>query len=157
MVRKKSDKQLYALKYINKEQCIQKKAARNTIFERNLLVQLDYPLIVNLRYAFQDDETMFMVLDLMLGGDLKYHLQQTGSFPEEAVRVYAAEMICAIEYLQTKRVVHRDIKPDNLLLDEEGHIHLTDFNVATYLPEDGSPLKSFSGTLTYMGTRLKGW
>ena len=155
IVRKKSDKQLYALKYINKVKCIQQKAARNTVFERNLLIDLDYPLIVNLRYAFQDDENMFMVLDLMLGGDLKYHLQQTGSFPEEAVRIWAAEMICAVEYLHEKGVVHRDIKPDNLLLDEKGHVHLTDFNVATYLPSDGSRLQSFSGTITYMGRRTR--
>jgi serine/threonine kinase 32 len=142
---------LYALKYINKEKCIGQRAARNTVFERNLLVDLDYPLIVNLRYAFQDDENMFMVLDLMLGGDLKYHLHQNGAFPEEAVRIYAAEMVCGVEYLHSRGVVHRDIKPDNLLLDEAGHVHLTDFNVATYLPHDGSPLTSFSGTITYMG------
>lgn len=92
-----------------------------------------------------------MVLDLMLGGDLKYHLQQTGAFPEEAVKIYAAEMVSVIEYLHSRGVVHRDIKPDNLLLDEAGHIHLTDFNVATYLPHDNSPLQSFSGTVTYMG------
>lgn len=151
-MRKKSDKQLYALKYINKQKCLQQKAVRNTVFERNLLVDLEHPLIVNLRYSFQDDENMFMVLDLMLGGDLKYHLQQTGSFPEEAIRIWAAEMVSAIEYLHSQGVVHRDIKPDNLLLDERGHVHLTDFNVATYLPRDPSQqLSSFSGTLTYMG------
>lgn len=142
------------MKYINKEKCIGQKAVRNTLFERNLLVDLEHPLIVNLRYSFQDDENMFMVLDLMLGGDLKYHLQTTGAFPEGAVKVYTAEMVCSIAYLHSQGVVHRDIKPDNLLLDEKGHVHLTDFNVATYLPEDGSQLRSFSGTVTYMGKSL---
>lgn len=153
VVRKKSDKKLFALKYINKQKCIAQRSVRNTIFERDLLEGLEHPLIVNLRYAFQDGENMFMVLDLMLGGDMKFHLGQTGTFPEEAVRLYAAEMVCSLGYLHGKGVAHRDVKPDNLLLDEQGHIHLTDFNVATFLPRDGSKLKSFSGTLTYMGKR----
>lgn len=94
---------------------------------------------------------MFMVLDLMLGGDLKFLLRKSGRMPEDWVRFYTAEMIVALDYCHRQGVVHRDIKPDNLLLDERGHVHLTDFNVATYLPKDGSELTSFSGTVSYMG------
>lgn len=94
---------------------------------------------------------MFMVLDLMLGGDLKFLIKRSGKMPEEWVRFYVAEMIISLDYCHKQGIVHRDIKPDNLLLDDRGHVHLTDFNVATYLPNDGSQLASFSGTLSYMG------
>jgi serine/threonine kinase 32 len=151
IVRYKRNKHLYAMKYINKEKCISQNAIKNTILERNTLENINHPLIVNLRFAFQDDENMFMVLDLMLGGDLKFLLRKSGRMPEEWVRFYCAEMICALDYCHSQGVVHRDIKPDNLLLDEKGHVHLTDFNVATYLPKDGLPLTSFSGTVSYMG------
>ena len=151
IVKHKASKQLYAMKYINKEKCINQHAIKNTILERNLLEAIQHPLIVNLRYAFQDEENMFMVLDLMLGGDLKFLLRKSGRMPEEWVRFYCAEMIEALDSCHRQGVVHRDIKPDNLLLDERGHVHLTDFNVATYLPEDGSKLYSFSGTVSYMG------
>ena len=153
IVKHKSSKQLYAMKYINKEKCITQGAVKNTFLERNLLESIENPLIVNLRYAFQDEENMFMVLDLMLGGDLKFLLRKSGRMPEEWVRFYAAEMIIALDYCHKQGIVHRDIKPDNLLLDERGHVHLTDFNVATYLPQDGSQLTSFSGTISYMGKK----
>lgn len=156
VVRKQEDKRLYALKYTSKRHCVERRAVRNTIFERELLGEIEHALIVNLRYAFQDEEHVFMVLDLMLGGDLKYHLQHTGSFPEDVVRLYAAEMVCALDYLHQRGIVHRDLKPENLLLDGSGHVHLTDFNVAAFLPADGCPLRSFSGTVTYMGTLLAG-
>lgn len=142
------------MKYINKEKCLSQGALKNTIFERNLLEHLEHPFIVNLRYAFQDAENMFMVLDLMIGGDLKYHLKQFGYFSEQLIKVYAAEIIVALEYLHNQGVIHRDIKPDNLLLDGEGHVHLTDFNVAAYLPENGIKLHSYSGTISYMAPEV---
>ena len=67
----------------------------------------------NLRYAFQDDENLFMVIDLMLGGDLRFHLQERKRFSENAVRFYVAEIACALDYLHKNKVIHRDIKPDN--------------------------------------------
>jgi len=156
-VQRKNDKKLYAMKYINKKKCIEQRAVTNTIFERNLLEQVHHPLIVNLRYAFQDDENMFMVLDLMLGGDLKYHLEKTvGHFDEECVRQYAAEICSALMHLHDNGVVHRDVKPENVLLDADGHAHLTDFNVAAFLPEDGRQLKSIAGTLSYMAPEVIG-
>jgi serine/threonine kinase 32 len=107
VVQHKSTKQLYALKYINKTKCIKMRAVDNIISERRLLEQIDYSLIVNLRYAFQDDENLFMVLDLMLGGDLRFHLERVGSLPEEQVRFYAAELSLGLNYLHRRRIVHR--------------------------------------------------
>lgn len=109
VVQHRGNKELYALKYINKAKCISMRAVENIISERRLLELIDYAFIVNLRYAFQDDENLFMVIDLMLGGDLRFHLDRMGLFPEDCVRLYAAEIALALRYLHQKRIVHRYI------------------------------------------------
>jgi serine/threonine kinase 32 len=107
VVQHKGTKKLFALKYINKNKCIQMKAIDNIISERRLLEHIDYNLIVNLRYAFQDDENLFMVLDLMLGGDLRFHLDRLGCLPEKYVKFYAAEIALSLHYLHSKNIIHR--------------------------------------------------
>lgn len=82
-------------------------AVQNILSERRLLEQIEHPHIVNLRYAFQDDENMFMVLDVMLGGDLRFHLDRKGCFREEQVRFIVAELSLAIHYLHEHNIVHR--------------------------------------------------
>lgn len=111
------------------------RAVDNIIQERRLLEEIDSHYIVNLRYAFQDDENLFMIIDLMLGGDLRFHLDRNGPFDEYSVKIYIAEIALSLNYLHSKRIVHRDVKPDNILLDEKGHAHLTDFNIACFLGE----------------------
>ncbi|ORZ39052.1 kinase-like domain-containing protein [Catenaria anguillulae PL171] len=149
----RQSKQLYALKYINKDICIKKKAYRNIFRERNLLESIQHPFIINLRYSFQDDENMFMVLDLMLGGDLRFHLNRLGQFSERVCVFYAAELSSALMYLHSKRIIHRDIKPENLLLSAEGHCHITDFNCATVM-DSGRVLTSQTGTTGYMAPEV---
>lgn len=114
VVQHKNTKQLYALKYINKNKCIQMKAVENIISERKILEQIECNLIVNMRYAFQDDENLFMVLDLMLGGDLRFHLDRLGVMPEEYVRFYAAEIALGLNYLHSLNIIHRYLLISNL-------------------------------------------
>lgn len=156
IVEHKTTGKFYALKYINKEKCVEKKAVDNIIRERNLLEHLEYyPFLVNLRYAFQDDRNLFMVLDLMLGGDLRFHLDYSASsITEESIKFWMAELCLGIHYMHTKNIVHRDLKPDNLLLDDDGHVHIADFNVTAYLPKNGEYLKSISGTVSYMAPEM---
>ncbi|KAJ3049642.1 hypothetical protein HK097_009378 [Rhizophlyctis rosea] len=96
---------------------------------------------------------MFMVLDLMLGGDLRFHLDRMGTFTEEMVKFYVAEVASGLKYLHSKRIVHRDLKPDNVLLDEKGHAHLTDFNIAVHYRED-RPLTAIAGSMAYMAPEV---
>ena len=153
IVMKRDSKKLYAMKYMSKEKCIEKKALSNVINEQKILMMLRHNFIVNLWFAFQDQEDMFMVVDLMLGGDLRFHLMREGGFSQERVRLYVAELACCLDYLHGKRVVHRDIKPDNILLDPEGHAHLADFNVSVILKE-GELLRHKAGTRPYMAPEL---
>ncbi|KAJ3110539.1 hypothetical protein HDU96_006494 [Phlyctochytrium bullatum] len=140
------------------------KAVDNIIQERRLLEEIQNPFICNLRFAFQDDENLFMVIDLMLGGDLRFHLDRMGTFTEDMVRFCVAEVTLGLAYLHSKRIVHRDLKPDNefwcliyksyatpanisvqVLLDENGHASLTDFNIAVHYREE-KPLTAVAGT-----------
>ncbi|KAF9929525.1 hypothetical protein BGZ67_006280 [Mortierella alpina] len=153
VVQHKKTKEIYALKYINKAKCIRMRAVENIIQERRLLEEVEFPLICNLRYAFQDDENLFMVLDLMLGGDLRFHLERAGPMREDVVRFYVAELALALNSLHARRIIHRDLKPDNVLLDEHGHAHLTDFNIAVYF-NPSKPLLSIAGSMAYMAPEV---
>ncbi|THH27607.1 hypothetical protein EUX98_g6580 [Antrodiella citrinella] len=172
VVEHKKSKKLYALKYIEKARCIKQKAVANIIQERRLLEEIDHPFIVNLRYAFQDDENCFFVLDLMLGGDLRcqsslssgrvtsahttlhvVHIERKGKIEEEYVRLWAAELCSALDYLRGQRIIHRDLKPDNILLDSEGHAHITDFNVAIHYSERRLHT-SVAGSMAYMAPEI---
>ncbi|KAH9989876.1 kinase-like domain-containing protein [Russula vinacea] len=153
VVQHKQTRDLYALKYINKSKCVRMKAVANVIQERRLLEEIDHPFVVNLRYAFQDDENCFFVLDLMLGGDLRFHLDRLGSLTEESVRFHMAELSSAVCFLHEKHIMHRDIKPDNILLDERGHAHLTDFNIAVHY-SDRRLLTGVAGSMAYMAPEI---
>ncbi|CAL1716893.1 unnamed protein product [Somion occarium] len=155
VVEHKKTQKLYALKYIDKARCIKQKAIANIIQERRLLEEIDHPFIVNLRYAFQDDENCFFVLDLMLGGDLRFHLERRGRMEEEIVRFWAAELASAVHYLHMQRIIHRDLKPDNILLDSMGHAHITDFNVAIHYSERRLHT-SIAGSMAYMAPEVVG-
>ncbi|RDB20883.1 Serine/threonine-protein kinase 32A [Hypsizygus marmoreus] len=152
VVQHKQTRELYALKYINKAKCVKMKAVPNVIQERRLLEEIDHPFIVNLRYAFQDDENCFFVLDLMLGGDLRFHLERLGSLQEETVRFYVAQLSSALAYLHDINIMHRDLKPDNILLDERGNAHLTDFNIAVHFAE--RRLTGVAGSMAYMAPEI---
>ena len=91
-----------------------------------MLEHVNHPFICNLRYSFQDIEYMYLVVDLMTGGDLRFHISRK-TFTEDAVRFWIAELGCALRYVHSQGIIHRDVKPDNVLLDGEGHVHLTDF------------------------------
>lgn len=147
-------RELYALKVIVKEKCIKMDAVSNVIRERTILERVDHPLICNMRFAFQDDFTMFMAMDYMSGGDLRSHLTER-LHDEMTIKFWMAELICAVKYLHSQGIVHRDIKPDNILLDGEGHIHLSDFNIACQIPKNNEKkLSSLSGTAVYFAPEM---
>uniref|UniRef100_A0A8C6U6D0 Serine/threonine kinase 32A n=1 Tax=Neogobius melanostomus TaxID=47308 RepID=A0A8C6U6D0_9GOBI len=153
IVQKKDTKKMYAMKYMNKLKCVERNEVRNVLKELQIMQNLEHPFLVNFWYSFQDEEDMFMVVDLLLGGDLRYHLQQNVHFAESTIKLYVCELALALGYLRSKRIIHRDIKPDNILLDEHGHVHLTDFNIAAIVKDD-LKATSIAGTKPYMAPEL---
>lgn len=85
------------------------------------------------------DHVRYLVVDLMTGGDLRFHISRK-AFTEEAVRFWISELGCALRYVHQQGIVHRDVKPDNVLLDSEGHVHLADFVRHVTPPHNGTPL-----------------
>ncbi|EAU90286.2 AGC/YANK protein kinase [Coprinopsis cinerea okayama7 len=156
VVQHKQTKDLYALKYINKSKCVKMKAVPNVIQERRLLEEASpnpqLPFWTALADRGPDDENCFFVLDLMLGGDLRFHLERLGSMSEDTVRFYVAQLSSALAYLHEMGIMHRDIKPDNILLDERGNAHLTDFNIAVHFGE--RRLTGVAGSMAYMAPEI---
>ncbi|KAL5115845.1 Serine/threonine kinase [Pleosporales sp. CAS-2024a] len=152
IVERKDTGLTFALKYIRKDEVVRSESVRNIIRERRMLEHLNHPFLCNLRYSFQDIEYLYIVVDLMNGGDLRFHISRK-TFTEEAVRFWIAQLGCAVRYIHQQGIVHRDIKPDNVLLDSDGHVHLADFNVASdFTPH--KPLTSKSGTLAYLAPEV---
>lgn len=102
----KVNKQQYALKYFSKNDLIQRKMSKNIVRERNILVKLSHPFICNLKFGFQDDYNIYMALDLMLGGDLRFHTTRR-KFSNEELIFIAAEISSALGYLHSLGIVHR--------------------------------------------------
>ncbi|KAJ5173343.1 Serine/threonine-protein kinase 32B [Penicillium capsulatum] len=152
IVERKDTGLTFALKYIRKEEVVRSESVRNIIRERRMLEHLNHPFLCNLRYSFQDMEYIYIVVDLMNGGDLRFHISRK-CFTEDAVRFWIAELGCALKYIHSQGIIHRDLKPDNVLLDSEGHVHLADFNVASDF-RPGKPLTSKSGTLAYLAPEV---
>ena len=129
-VQSKSSKSFYALKEMSKLKIIDKKSEKSINSEREFLSKLHHPFIVNMHYAFQDTDNLYLVMDFLNGGDLRYHISRYRRFSEEQTRFFIACMIYSLEYIHSKNIIHRDIKPENLVLDENGYLCITDFGIA---------------------------
>ncbi|XP_052436124.1 serine/threonine-protein kinase MRCK alpha isoform X2 [Carassius gibelio] len=139
VVKVKSSDKVFAMKILNKWEML--KRAETACFreERDVLVNGDCQWITRLHYAFQDDNFLYLVMDYYVGGDLLTLLSKfEDRLPEEMARFYLAEMVLAIDSVHKLHYVHRDIKPDNILLDVNGHIRLADFGSCLKLTEDGT-------------------
>ena len=149
IIEDRETKTLYALKYMNKDEIIKQDASQHIFKERLLLHKLDHPFIVKITHCFQDDDNLFLAMQLARGGDLRFNMNSNKCFDHHTVRVYMGELSLAISFMHSKLILHRDLKPENILLDEDGHILITDLNLATSIKKKKPT--SQSGTLDYMG------
>ncbi len=131
LVRKIDTEQLYAMKTLRKRDVLQRNQEAHVKAERDILAEADNEWVVKLYYSFQDKENLYFVMDYIPGGDLMSLLIKFGIFQEHLAQFYVAELVLAIESVHNMGFIHRDIKPDNILIDKDGHIKLTDFGLCT--------------------------
>ncbi|KAL3090154.1 hypothetical protein niasHS_006606 [Heterodera schachtii] len=143
----------YALKAMCKRRLIRGHQADSVLLGLEQLQSLTHPFIANLWFSFQDVNYVYIITDLLSGGDLAFHLKWHGRFSESRAKLLICEISLALEYLHRQRIGHFDVKPANIILDEEGHAHLSDFGLSKRLPQ-GQLVHSFSGTRPYMAPEI---
>mmetsp|Transcript_63239 Transcript_63239/g.72502 ORF Transcript_63239/g.72502 Transcript_63239/m.72502 type:complete len:361 (-) Transcript_63239:16-1098(-) len=147
-------KQYYGIKQMMKTKILTKRSVPIVHNERRLLSELEDAnnCIVRMHYAFQDREYLYLVLDYMPGGDLRYLMTKIKQFTEEQARFVTASLVRCLEGLHAQQILHRDIKPENILFDKDGYMHLTDFQLAKVWHPDNA--QDTSGTPGYMAPEV---
>ncbi|RKP06032.1 kinase-like domain-containing protein [Thamnocephalis sphaerospora] len=132
LVKKKTSERLYALKVLSKQEMIKRKKIKRALAEQEILASSNHPFIVTLYHSFQSDDYLYLCMEYCLGGEFFRVLQSRPGkcLPEPHALFYAAEVVCALEYLHLNGFIYRDLKPENILLHESGHIMLTDFDLS---------------------------
>lgn len=150
VVHKKTRMQL-AIKEIEKDSIPSKEALHSVLNERSLLSILNHPFIININFAFQDRKKLYLGLDLKVGGDLRYHMiKRKRTEPE--MKFIIACILQGLEHLHSRHIIHKDIKPENIIYDAKGYVFLTDFGTSTILKADNCT--ETSGTPGYMAPEV---
>ena len=118
------------MKILKKSHLVRRRQIERTRTERKVLSVVNHPFIMKLHYAFQSPDKLYLVLDYCPGGELFFHLSRFRRFPERVARFYSAELLLALGHLHKRGIIYRDLKPENVLLDAEGHVKLGDFGLA---------------------------
>lgn len=151
LVERKKNGKLYAIKSIRKKKLIDSKRVDLILTERNILAKIRHPFIIRLHFAFQSQTKFYIGLEYAAGGELSYHLEDDEhEIPISDIRIYLGEIALALDYLHQHGIIYRDLKPENVMLDSEGHIKLTDFG----LSKEANEADSFCGTSEYVAPEV---
>ena len=137
---------------MSKVKIIDKKSINSIKTERDLLSKLHNDFIVNMYYAFQDYSNLYLVMDYLKGGDLRYHIEKKDNFSEQETKFIISNIILGLEYIHNNNIIHRDIKPENLIFDSFGYLRITDFGISKINEYDNS--NESSGTAGYMSPEV---
>jgi len=157
-VRKRDTGKIYAMKVLDKKHILEHNEVEHTLAEKHILQKISHPFLVNLHFSFQTEDKLYFILDYVNGGELFFHLQKEKRFSEDRVKFYSAEILLALEHLHQNGIIYRDLKPENLLITNEGHIVLTDFGLCKEgIDKDDDRTGTFCGTPEYLAPEvLKG-
>ncbi|KAM6986240.1 rhodopsin kinase GRK1-like [Aplochiton taeniatus] len=154
----KATGKLYACKKLNKKRLKKRKGFEGAMVEKRILARVHSRFIVSLAYAFQTKDELCLVMTIMNGGDLKYHIylvdENNPGFNEPRACFYVAQIIQGMEHLHQKRIIYRDLKPENVLLDNEGNVRISDLGLAVELKENKNHTKGYAGTPGYMSPEM---
>lgn len=148
-VRHKESGEIFALKAMQKDVIMRENLTEHTKAEKNLLSKINHPFIVKLHYAFQDATKLYLVLDFLSGGEVFYHLSQVGNFTEHRSKFYTAQIATALGHIHELKIIYRDLKPENCVLDKDGNCCITDFGLAKPNVQ-GQSAQTFCGTPEYL-------
>ncbi|XP_070492020.1 ribosomal protein S6 kinase beta-2 [Chironomus tepperi] len=145
----------FAMKVLKKASIVRnQKDTAHTRAERNILEAVKHPFIVELVYAFQTGGKLYLILEYLSGGELFMHLEREGIFLEDTTCFYLNEIVLALEHLHSLGIIYRDLKPENVLLDAQGHVKLTDFGLCKEHIHEGITAWTFCGTIEYMAPEI---
>ena len=150
----KKSKTIYALKEMSKVKIIYTKNEISVKNERTLLSKMFHPFIVNMHYSFQDSDNLYLVVDYLSGGDLRFQYCLDKQFNEEQTKFIICCIVLSLEYIHSNNILHRDIKPENLIFNENGYLKLTDFGIAKIYNKNIDNSKEHSGTLGYIAPEV---
>ena len=153
LVRKKNNSKLYAMKQLRKDLIIKNKILEATRYEKDILKKVQHPFLVGMEYAFQTKLNIYFVINYYKGGALYKHLIDQKRFTEENAKFYAAQILLALGELHKNNVIYRDMKPENILLGEDGYVALTDFGLSKIL-EEQNQTATFCGTSEYVAPEI---
>ena len=154
MCREKGSGEILAMKILKKDVIVAKDEIAHTLTENRVLQTTKHPFLTCLKYSFQTNDRLCFVMEYVNGGELFFHLSRERMFSEDRTRFYGGEISLAIEYLHKLGIVYRDLKLENLLLDSEGHIKLTDFGLCKEEITYGATTKTFCGTPEYLAPEV---
>ncbi|CAL8070626.1 unnamed protein product [Calicophoron daubneyi] len=130
LVKYKKSGKYYAMKILEKQKVVKLKQVEHTLNEKNILQAINFPFLVNMEFSFKDNTNLYMVLQFISGGEMFSYLRRVNKFSEDDAKFYASQVVLAFEYLHSFDMVYRDLKPENLLIDDTGYIKVTDFGFA---------------------------